>query len=84
MAWILLLIEALPAILKLIQIIRELIQDQPDAASKAAGWKRLKGICKGNLRKKRGLKKYVLRTSHETVEEELKILEADLRAKAVA
>jgi hypothetical protein len=84
MAWILLLIQVLPSVLKLIQLIRELIADQPTKAEKAVAWNRLKAICKGNLRKKRGQKAYAVRTSEETVVAELEALAEDLKAKAVA
>ncbi len=89
MSWILILLQLIPALIKIIDLIREAMDDLPLAERRAAR-RRLTQICKQNIRKKKGLAtpevraSYSVRTSHETVEAELQALLEDLKAGKVA
>jgi len=82
MSWILILLQLIPALIKIIALIREAMDDLPLADRRVAR-RRLAQICRQNVRKKKGLKAYGVRTSTETVEAELQALLDDLKAGKV-
>jgi hypothetical protein len=83
MAWILLLIKLLPVAMDIIQLILSLINKAP-VKERPALRKELRTLARQNLRKKRNSDAYAVRTSEQTVLEELQALRDKCAAKAVA
>ena len=87
MSWVLLLIQLIPAVIKVIGWIRELIAKLP-RAERPGAWKELRQIAKQNVRKRRSEpgedRGYMVRTSEQTVLEELEALHEKLKLKVGA